>query len=156
MQRRIAKTFLQQALHTARAANFFRRGPVCPILGTKLWASAPARGIGRVDREKTRAETSPRASPSRRRILASARPPAQFRRWTRCPAPHQPLPTPFPLLPPPLPPSRRRPTRQTLAMPATRPPRRELSSPRRAQAPPPPPSADPSGAHMVFDEVPER
>jgi hypothetical protein len=43
-------------------------------------------------------------------------------------------------------------------------PLRELSSPHRAQPPPPPmnnpppapPSADPSGAHMVFDEVPER
>jgi hypothetical protein len=52
MQRRIAKTFLQQALHMARRCNFFWCGPVFPILSTKLWASAPARGIGRGNREK--------------------------------------------------------------------------------------------------------
>jgi hypothetical protein len=52
---------------------------------------------------KNRKETSPHVSPPHRRILASARPPAQFRRWTRSPAPLRPLPTPFhlpPLLPP--------------------------------------------------------
>jgi hypothetical protein len=63
-----------------------------------------------------------------------------------------------------VPASKRPPTAAGAGGPATK--RVKTSAPRRAQAPPPPPpmntpppappSADPSGAHMVFDEVPER
>jgi hypothetical protein len=80
MQRRIAKTFLQQALHTARRCNFF--------LGVGRFALSQALKFGlrlqraasvEVGTKKARTETSPLASPPHRpnpplRVAAGAIP----------------------------------------------------------------------------------
>jgi hypothetical protein len=58
------------------AAIIFGREPVCPILGTKLWASAPARGIGRGNRKRP----ALKLPPAPRRPTTQSSPPCGRRR----------------------------------------------------------------------------